>query len=73
MSRIYSEDDVMELTGYCKQSLYNLRKGRSVGKYKYKPKLDEGEDWYKFGGSVAYTEKGRKRILEKSNKRGKQL
>ena len=63
---IYPETEVIRLTGYTRQQLRNLRLGRKTGKYEYPPVLIEGKHWQKFGGAVAYTEAGLKKIRSRA-------
>ena len=65
--KIYTEQEVMERTGYSKQTLRDLRYGRK-GKYEYPARLDRGLHWYKFGGAVAFTAKGLEVIVQRAKK-----
>jgi len=65
--KIYTEKEVMEKTGYSKQTLRNLRNGRK-GKYDYPAQLEYGLHWRKFSGAVAFTVEGLEAIMLRAKK-----
>jgi len=64
----YTEAEILELSGYSRQTLLNMRKGRISGKYAYPPRLETPEHFIIFGRTIMYTEKGKDIILNPGKK-----
>ncbi len=45
-----------------------MRKGRTLGKYAYPPKLESPEHFIIFGRTIMYTENGKDEILKSEKK-----
>ncbi|NTU67979.1 MAG: hypothetical protein HGB02_03760 [Chlorobiaceae bacterium] len=71
MKKQYTEDELAKLSGYTRKTLQNLRNGQKVGKYAYPSELTEGLHYAKYGGGVAYTEAGKRLVMERATKRNK--
>jgi hypothetical protein len=64
----YTEAEILELSGYSRQTLLNMRKGRTSGKYAYPPRLVSPEHFIIFGRTIMYTESGKAEILKAEKK-----
>jgi len=61
----FTEAEIIKISGYSRQTLLNMRKGRTSGKkYAYPPKLESPEHFIIFGRTIMYTEKGKDEILK---------
>ncbi len=64
----FTEAEIIKFSGYSRQTLLNMRKGRTSGKYAYPPRLESPEHFIIFGRTIMYTEKGKAEILKADKK-----
>jgi len=66
--KYFTEAEIIKFSGYSRQTLLNMRKGRTSGKYAYPPRLESPDHFIIFGRTIMYTEKGKAEILKAENK-----
>lgn len=59
------ESEIVELSGYSVRHLNNLRTGRKKGSKYYSPVLIAGQHWMKLGGTVVYSQAGKREIMKR--------
>jgi len=64
----FTEAEIIKFSGYSRQTLLNMRKGRTLGTYAYPPRLESPEHFIIFGRTIMYTEKGKAEILKVEKK-----
>ena len=71
MRKIVHEKELADEIGYTRQALRFMRVGQVMGKYRYNPILESGDDWLKIGASVCYTLSGVRKVKQRAAKRGR--